>query len=295
LPFVLDAAMPALVELRRVAGATSVPSQGRHDLVFWNRRGTTRLTAEVSALPAAGPQVVLVRLVGVAAPPTPPIRQLAHELRSPLAAIEASAAALHGGHLGPIANARQAGHLASMRDTARHALAVVERMLATGTSGPPRGAPSGEPARTAEQGVADVNGVVGEVLDGMAALAARSAARFERALAPQLPPAAIGSTALRQMLINLVANAIEHAGPAAKVSVATRLGEARTVAIAIADSGPGFPAAIVASVMSGAPGDGTAGLGLAITRAIASAAGGELRLETRPDGATATIVLPAAS
>lgn len=95
---------------------------------------------------------------------------------------------------------------------------------------------------------------------------------------------------LRQVLANLLANALLHTPPAVHVQVRVALLEGAAV-LEVADEGPGLDPAQAARVFErfnrGDPGRvrqrgaGT-GLGLAIVEAIVDAHGGEVRLETAP-------------
>ena len=103
---------------------------------------------------------------------------------------------------------------------------------------------------------------------------------------------------LRQLVINLLENAVSHTPPGGKVSVEleTHNGD---VAIAVTDSGPGVPhedrdrifERFVRLARSGA--HTGAGLGLPIARWIAEQHGGRLTLESSaPDGARFVVSLP---
>jgi len=100
---------------------------------------------------------------------------------------------------------------------------------------------------------------------------------------------------LRQVLVNLVRNAAEAAGPGGRVDVAVaeRDGAAD---VEVADSGPGIPAEGRARLFEPfftTKAHGT-GLGLAVSRAIARAHGGELASEsTAGGGARFVLRLPA--
>jgi len=135
------------------------------------------------------------------------------------------------------------------------------------------------------------------------------------------PPTIPGDEArLRQVVTNLIANALQHTPPDAKVAV--RVGrrpepDARPVAAAVgtgptpgsplavldvADTGPGLPADEAERVFerlyradaSRQRTSGGAGLGLAIVAAIVTAHGGRVELRTIPGaGATFRVLLPA--
>jgi len=99
---------------------------------------------------------------------------------------------------------------------------------------------------------------------------------------------------LRQLGLNLLANAAAAAGPGGRVQVELRGAGERFVA-RVHDSGPGVPASVEKQLfqpfVSGRKG-GT-GLGLAICAAVARAHGGSLRLSANgPGGAEFTLELP---
>jgi two-component system OmpR family sensor kinase len=108
---------------------------------------------------------------------------------------------------------------------------------------------------------------------------------------------------LRQVVTNLVMNALQHAGAEASVVVSTRSVDGQAV-LEVADDGVGMPDDVAARVFEpfyrppGAHGrsEGTAGLGLSIVVAIAEAHGGTVDLQTAPDqGARFRVRLPAAA
>jgi signal transduction histidine kinase len=101
-----------------------------------------------------------------------------------------------------------------------------------------------------------------------------------------------------QLLLNVVGNAIEAAGPGGWVEVALRREEtpAPVVVLEVSDSGPGPPPAVAAKLfepfVTGKP-EGV-GLGLAVARQVAEAHAGRITWR-RQDGTTRfTIELPAA-
>ncbi len=121
--------------------------------------------------------------------------------------------------------------------------------------------------------------------------------RFELAAPPALPPLTADSDRLRQLALNLLANAALAAGPGGLVRVEL-FAQGEWLRSVIRDSGPGVPAALVprlfAPFVSGR--EGGTGLGLAVCAAIARAHGGSLRLSANgPGGAEFTLELPLAA
>ena len=107
---------------------------------------------------------------------------------------------------------------------------------------------------------------------------------------------------LRQVIANLVLNALRHAGPAARVRVVTGTTDGHAF-LEVSDDGVGMPPDVAARAFepfyrpegSRARGEGTAGLGLSIVAAIAEAHGGTVELDTAPgEGARFTVRLPLA-
>ena len=101
---------------------------------------------------------------------------------------------------------------------------------------------------------------------------------------------------LRQVLDNLIGNALVHGSAGAPVVVRTSRSE-ESATIAVSDTGPGIPQDERARVFElGVRLDAEAtgsGIGLTLSRAILDAHGGALEIESVPgEGSTFTIVLP---
>lgn len=114
-------------------------------------------------------------------------------------------------------------------------------------------------------------------------------------------------TDLRMLVKNLIDNAIRYGGPGCRVDVRVIAGtgahfgtQMEGAIIEVADDGPGIPEAKRERVFdrfyrAGATDEEGSGLGLAIARAVAGNLGGRVELASRPDGShglVARIVLP---
>ncbi|MDI3297917.1 MAG: ATP-binding protein [Bacillota bacterium] len=113
--------------------------------------------------------------------------------------------------------------------------------------------------------------------------------------APETPLVARHSCdSLRQVMLNLIGNALEAVGPGGHVTVALRSEEGWAV-IEVADDGPGIPAGQTEKIFEPfftTKASGT-GLGLSICRRLVLAQGGELRVESvEGEGARFFVRLP---
>ena len=187
-------------------------------------------------------------------------RIVVHELRSPVAALEALAAA-----------ARTTYDPATLR-----------RMVALGIAA----------ARDVERIVADPE-LLSLRLDGVdvAALAAEFAAPSVEVEANGEASVRGDATRLRQAIANLVANALRH-GTRAVIEVGEEHG---LVVVSVTDDGPGIAPGLD-PFARGASGTGSTGYGLWLARAIAEAHGGTLELADPPaQGARLRLSLPSSS
>jgi signal transduction histidine kinase len=221
--------------------------------------------------------------------------RLAHELRTPLAAIQSMAEALAEGYLGPMENEQHAGYVRSIAGAAKHALAVVEAMLPSA---------AGMPGVEARLETLDVAALAQDVVAGMSLLAARAGVRLVTDTATGDPVCARACpTDVRQMLINLVSNGIVHAGGGSTVCVGVQPSRDGLVSVRVADDGRGIPREIldrleaggVLDLVVGAPAGSRLRLGLTLTRALADANGGRLEVKRGQIGTEACVMLPALS
>ncbi|MEB4613709.1 sensor histidine kinase [Leucobacter sp. M11] len=104
--------------------------------------------------------------------------------------------------------------------------------------------------------------------------------------------------AIRQMLLNLVANAGYHTPPGTRVLVSIQQTEQQTE-LAVTDDGPGIPASALPRLFDrftqageSATRTSTVGLGLAIVKALASASGFEVGVDSNADGSRFTVTIP---
>ena len=298
--------MPALQRLREIAAGNGAAVSSIEALTFWTARGAVRLLCRVATSGAGRVTVTVVgRDVEPAAREHEAFRQvlrrngspdvaldawLAHELRTPLGAVIAYAEILKDEHFGPIANARYKGYARDIYDSARHALSVVDSML------------RGDPNRSLVPPLAFAELVPMRVVESCLTVARPLAEKAGLMLGAQyaahLPRIVADELSLKQMLLNLLANAIKFARPGDRVTIAVTYQGGGALHICVADTGPGMvpgraqaPCAKSGSQPAAVKREGAGlGLGLPLTRALAAANGAALAIESEPGhGTRATI------
>jgi signal transduction histidine kinase len=220
------------------------------------------------------------------------LAKLAHELRTPVAAIAAAAEVMRDERLGALENTRYQGYAADIAASARHALSVIDRVLG-GNSQPdaPGAVPPGE---------IDVNGLVKGLGSSLRALAKEAGVRLRVRLEAREGAIAADETSMRQIVLNLVTNAIKFTGAGGRVELATRRPRDGSVVVVVRDSGPGMSKQEIAraleataAVAAGRRPKGGLGLGLPLVRALAEANGARLSIESTPGkGTVARVTFP---
>jgi signal transduction histidine kinase len=215
--------------------------------------------------------------------------RMSHELRTPLNAVIGFAELMTHKVMGPIPDI-YASYARDIIDSGRHLLALVERVLEISRLG---GA-----ARELDAAPVDLDLLRRDAVRLAAKDIAMADATVEMSGAPVR---AIGDpVAVRQILVNLVANAARHGKRGGKIDI--RLGESQSgqARIAVLNDGQPVDEAILRSLGTPFIGGGRseiagggAGLGLAISVELARLMGGTLELSNTPTGVCAELSLPA--
>jgi phosphoserine phosphatase RsbU/P len=216
---------------------------------------------------------------------------LAHDIRSPLGAINGYCQIMSDGLYGPV-NDRQRDALGRVRMSAAHLLSLLDNVmdmarLSAGVAG-------------VRDEVVDLHAVAREAVEIMTPAA--YAKRQTLSLAGSDAVSARGDVSrTRQVLVNLIGNAVKFTpeGGDITVTAGSPANDGRRREIRVTDSGPGIAKAEQAAVFepyyrsagtAAAPG---IGLGLAISHALVSRMSGELRVESVVgEGASFIIGLP---
>ncbi|MBC5768274.1 sensor histidine kinase [Ramlibacter albus] len=213
------------------------------------------------------------------------VRDTSHQLRTPLAVLKVQVQSALRGDVGP----QQA--LAEINDTVERATVLANQMLSL--------AKVEQLRQLAEPHQADLAEAVRAMALELSPLIAEKELDFEIETMPAVVDA--HEWMLRELSRNLLHNAIKHTPPGGSLSVRVQA-DRNSVALTVADSGPGIPAELQSRLFQPfSPGDPRtgSGLGLAICNEIVRTLGGTLTPENRSEhgrvlGLDATVRLPLA-
>jgi signal transduction histidine kinase len=220
------------------------------------------------------------------------VSKLAHELRTPLSAIAAAAEIMKDQRFGDIGNARYLGYTSDIHDNARHALALINRLLG--------GEPEAEDGAGLQPAELDLNSLAESSVSAMRPLAEEAGVKLTHEFHGRLPHVTADATTVKQILFNLLSNAIKFTPRGGDVRVVTGLGFDRSVFVAVQDTGTGMSGeAIEAALKAEVPANpqrkeaGGHGIGLPLARNLAEANGARLEIDSAlSEGTAVALVFP---
>jgi two-component system cell cycle sensor histidine kinase PleC len=224
----------------------------------------------------------------------PPDREafskLAHELKTPLSAIVVAAEIMKDQRFGAIANERYLGYTSDIHDNARHALAVIKRILGDGRPEPAAG--------HAQAAKLDLNMLAEGAVSAVRPLAEEAGLELSGELHAQLPHVLADAMMVKQIVFNLLTNAIKFTKRGGVVRLVTGLGFDRSVFVAVQDTGPGMSADEIARALdvNAAPKpepsqEGGLGIGLPLASGLAKANGARIEIDSAPGEGTAVALI----
>lgn len=233
------------------------------------------------------------RLAAVSQAKSDFLARMSHELRTPLNAVLGFSDMLAREVAGPL-NSRQHGYVADIHRAGHLLLDLINDVLDLSKV---------EAGRfdLSEQDL-DLDGLTRDVVQALSPMIAEKNLTVARAVPENLPALVADPRLVRQMLINVINNAVTFTPAGGRISLTVERQENGGLGIRIRDSGPGIPAEQVCRVLEAfhqgpseitEPRAGT-GLGLAIVRSLIQLHQGSLTLDsTVGQGTIVTLNFPA--
>ena len=213
---------------------------------------------------------------------------VSHELRTPLGAVLGFAELLQHERVGPL-NDKQRGYVRDIRESGEHLLSLTNDLLDLSKL---------ELGKlTLAKKVTDASLVAAGALTLLREGAAERGLLLHAALPEEAPLLLADPLKLKQVLLNLLANALTHTPPGGRVTLSLEA-DADAVTFAVADTGVGIAEEDLGELFEpfaqlGSPRFGGAGLGLALSRKLVELHEGEVRVESTPGkGSTFSFTLP---
>jgi PAS domain S-box-containing protein len=212
------------------------------------------------------------------------LSRVSHEMRTPLHAILGFAEVILEERMGPLGNERYRDYIKNIHDSGRHVLSLANDLLDLTRI---------ELGKMDLQfSPIDVNGVVRECVTLMQPQAARERVIVRLSLFDRLPNVMADERSLRQIMLNLMANAVKYNEPGGQVIVSTALDEEGSVILRVRDTGVGMNESELAIALEpfrrvpGVKASEGSGLGLPLTKALVEANHAGFSIKSRKDQGT---------
>ena len=236
------------------------------------REAERRLTAARDAAQAAS------------AAKTDYLAQVSHEIRTPLNAILGFAEVMIEERFGPIGNERYKDYLKDMHASGAHVKSLADDLLDLSKI---------EAGKLElEFAPVDANNLIRECVSLMQPQAARERIIMRLSLYELLPRVMVDERSLKQIMLNLMSNAVKFNEPGGQVIVSTTVDASGQAVIRVRDTGVGMSENEVGLALEPfnqvgkASRKGGAGLGLPLTKALVEANKAELSIKSRREQGT---------
>ncbi|MFN3685622.1 ATP-binding protein [Salinarimonas sp.] len=219
------------------------------------------------------------------------LARISHEVRTPLNAIIGFAEVMREERFGAIGNERYKDYLADIHSSGQHVLSLINDLLDLAKI---------EAGRMELQfGAVAVNELVAACVALMQPEAARERIVLRTSFLTRLPRVVADERSLRQIVLNLLSNAIRFTDPGGQVIVSTALTDRGEVALRVRDTGIGMSETEIEAALepfrqlATARRAGGTGLGLPLTKALVEANRGAMTISSRKsEGTLVEVVFP---
>ena len=221
------------------------------------------------------------------------LASMSHELRTPLNAVLGFSQSMQMETFGPLGSPRYREYVTDIYESGAHLLALINDILDISRFDAGHGALRDE--------IFDPSTKIAGTIRMVQVQAAKAKVALAADIAPDLPKLNADKRRVRQILLNLLSNALKFTPPGGRVTIRAFCGEEGFV-LQVADTGIGIAPQDFAKALEpfgqvdsslARKYEGT-GLGLPLTRQMAELHGGSLVLESATGrGTTVTVTLPA--
>ena len=219
------------------------------------------------------------------------LAKISHEIRTPLNAILGFAEVMLEERFGPIGNDRYKEYLKDVHASGSHVISLVNDLLDLAKIEAGR-------LELSFTGVS-LNELVSSCVTLLQPQAARDRIVMRMSFAPKLPPVVADERSMRQIVLNLVSNAIKFTDAGGQVIVSTAMTDRGEVAFRVRDTGIGMtPEEVEAALepfrqLATSRKRGGTGLGLPLTKALVEANRGALQIASQPsEGTLVEVIFP---
>ncbi len=222
------------------------------------------------------------------------LANMSHELRTPLNAIIGFSQVMADEHMGPLGSPRYIGYARDICTSAQHLLGIISDILDVSKL------EAGKVELDEEE--TDIDALMRDVMQLVGERARALDVDIDVELPPNLPRLRADSLKLKQVLLNLITNAIKFSEPGARVVLSAQFDE-DGFHVSVADQGIGMDQTEVETAITrfgqvASPWSrrhpGT-GLGLPLAIGLVELHGGKLRIQSQKNvGTTVTFSLPRA-
>ncbi len=197
------------------------------------------------------------------------LAKVSHEIRTPLNAILGFAEVIMDERFGPVGNARYKDYLKDIHASGSHVMSLVNDLLDLSKI------ELGKLDLTIA--AVDANRIVSECVSLIQPQANRDKVITRLSLSARLPAIQADERSVRQIVLNLLANAVRYNEPGGQVIVSTALSDSGHAILRVKDTGIGMTEKDLQTALEpfrqvdAGRGGGGAGLGLPLTKALAEA------------------------
>jgi signal transduction histidine kinase len=214
------------------------------------------------------------------------LAKVSHEIRTPLNSMIGFAEVIMAERFGPIGNERYREYLKDMHAAGTHLVSLLNDLLDLSK------VETGQ--LDLNFGNVDLNDLVQQCVGVMQPQANRARIIIRTALASGLTQVVADARSLRQIVINLLANAIKLTGPGGQVIVSTAFADTGETVLRVRDTGVGMREVDIEAVLepfhqtatSASWDSGGTGLGLPLTKALAEANRASFSIKSAPNAGT---------